>query len=64
VREVIDVAAEVIGRDLNPEVVARRPGDPAYLVATADRIRDELGWSATRDLTDMVRSAWSAWQAT
>lgn len=64
VREVIDVAAEVIGRDLNPEVVARRPGDPAYLVATADRIRDELGWSATRDLTDMVRSAWSAWQST
>ena len=64
VREVIDVAAEVIGRDLNPEVVARRPGDPAYLVATADRIRDELGWSATRDLTDMVASAWSAWQST
>ena len=63
VREVIDVASAVIGRDLNPEVVARRSGDPAYLVATADRIRDELGWTATRDLTDMVSSAWSAWSA-
>jgi len=63
VREVIDVAAEVIGRDLDAEVVPRRPGDPPYLVASAQRIRDELGWSATRDLPDMVRSAWSAWQS-
>ncbi len=60
VREVVDMASDVIGRDVNAEVVPRRAGDPAYLVASAERIRDELGWQPTRDLRDMVASAYSA----
>ena len=63
VREVIDVVGQVIGRDCNPEDVARRPGDPAVLVARADLIAADLSWKARYDLTDMVSSAWSAWSA-
>jgi UDP-glucose 4-epimerase len=62
VREVLDVVADVTGISVEPEVVARRPGDPARVAAGVDRIRDDLGWSATYDLRQMVESAWQAWQ--
>ena len=62
VREVLDTVAKVTGNDIKPVVVERRPGDPARIVASADRIRSELGWTAKHDLEDMVASAWAAWQ--
>ena len=62
VMDVLRVVAEVTGRDVDPEVVERRPGDPARVVAAVDRIREKLGFTATRDLEDMVRSAWDGWQ--
>ena len=62
VREVLDTVAKVTGNDIEPVVVERRPGDPARIVASADRIRSELGWTAKHDLEDMVASAWAAWQ--
>jgi UDP-glucose 4-epimerase len=40
--------------------VARRAGDPPELVASVDRISAELGWTARRDLSDMVASAYAA----
>lgn len=45
-----------------PEVVARRQGDPARVVASAEAIGKELGWSATHDIREMVASAWAGWQ--
>ena len=63
VREVMDMVSEVLGRDIAPEVVGRRAGDPAATWASTERIQRELGWYAGRDLRDMVTSAWSAWQA-
>ncbi len=63
VREVMDEISAVLGRDIDPEVVGRRPGDPPATFAATERITAELGWTATRDLRDMVASAWSAWQA-
>ncbi|MGE5528159.1 MAG: UDP-glucose 4-epimerase GalE [Patescibacteria group bacterium] len=58
-REVIAAAAEVTGAEIRVEQAPRRPGDPAVLVAGADRIRAELGWEpAHRDLREMVASAW------
>jgi len=63
VQDVLTVVAEVTGRDTTPEVVARRPGDPARIVAAVERIRTGLGFSATRDLHDMVASGWAAWRA-
>ncbi len=64
VRDVIAMVSDVVGEDVNAQDVARRPGDPAILVAQADRITEELGWRAQYDLRDMVSSAWQAWQVT
>ncbi len=58
VRQVIDVCAEVTGTEIGIDVTARRPGDPAVLVASAERIQAELGWRAERDLRAMAADAW------
>jgi UDP-glucose 4-epimerase len=63
VREIIVAVGAAVGDPgLTGEVEARRPGDPARSVAAADRIREELGWSARLGVRDMVESAWEAWQ--
>ncbi|WP_250403070.1 UDP-glucose 4-epimerase GalE [Streptomyces cellostaticus] len=61
VREMIDRVNAVTGYDRPPAVAARRPGDPARVVASADRIATELGWRAKRDVQDMIGSAWEGW---
>lgn len=61
VREVMTAVGDVTGLDVDPVVVARRPGDPARTVAAVDRIRSDLGWRARHDLRDMVESAWAGW---
>jgi len=63
VREVIDVCREVTGSDIGADVVARREGDPAVLVASSVRIQAELGWNAARDLRAMAADAWAFTQA-
>ena len=45
VKEVIDAAGEVTGREIVTQTVKRRAGDPAVLIASSDRIKQELGWS-------------------
>jgi UDP-glucose 4-epimerase len=61
VQEVIEVCRQVTGHPIPATVVARRPGDPAALVADSTRIRRELGWQPRYpDLADIVASAW-AW---
>ncbi|EST38386.1 UDP-glucose 4-epimerase [Streptomycetaceae bacterium MP113-05] len=63
VREIADLVAEVTGlRKPAPHVVARRRGDPARVVASADRIGRELGWAPRHDVRDMVTSAWEGWR--
>ena len=59
VRDVINVAAEVTGREIPTKTVARRAGDPAVLIASSDRIKSELGWSPQfQDMRKIVESAW------
>ncbi|HBA89969.1 MAG TPA: UDP-glucose 4-epimerase GalE [Geobacter sp.] len=59
VREVIQVVKEVSGVDFRVIEGPRRPGDPANLVAVADRIRNVLGWSPRyADLHTIVADAW------
>ncbi|HEX8476158.1 MAG TPA: UDP-glucose 4-epimerase GalE [Pyrinomonadaceae bacterium] len=61
VKELIDVAREVTGRDVPARVAPRRPGDPPALVASSEKIRRELGWSPQfQDLRKIIESAW-AW---
>ncbi|MFF9122894.1 UDP-glucose 4-epimerase GalE [Streptomyces sp. NPDC014889] len=61
VREMIDTINAVTGYDSVPTVAPRRRGDPARVVASADRITAELGWKARRDLSDMISTAWQGW---
>jgi UDP-glucose 4-epimerase len=62
VLEVIEVIGKVTGLDVTPDVVARRPGDPARIVAGVDHIREGLGFAAKHDLHSMVESAWAGWR--
>jgi len=60
VREVLDTAQKVTGKKIPIRVGARRPGDPAMLIASSEKIAAELGWHPTRqDLEDIIGSAWS-----
>ncbi|WP_217212094.1 UDP-glucose 4-epimerase GalE [Streptomyces sp. AC550_RSS872] len=61
VREMIDLINAITGYDRPPTVTPRRPGDPARVVASADRIATELGWKAKHDVQDMIASAWEGW---
>jgi len=59
VRQVINVAREVTGHPIPAVECDRRPGDPAQLVASSERIRRELGWTPLHpDLEEIVASAW------
>lgn len=64
VREVLDTVSAVLGHDVDPRDVERRPGDPAVLVARTEKVNRDLGWNAELDLLEMVESAWSAWSRT
>jgi len=63
VRQVIDVCAAVTGTSIGIDMAPRRPGDPAVLVASSERIQAELGWRANRDLRAMAADAWEFYQA-
>jgi UDP-glucose 4-epimerase len=58
-REVLAVAERVTGREIRHRVGPRRPGDPAVLIASASRAREQLGWRPDHDsIEDMIGSAW------
>ena len=57
--ELIEVARKITGHPIPTEVGPRRPGDPAILIASADSIRQELGWQPKHsDLETIVGDAW------
>lgn len=59
VKQVIDAARQVTGHPIPADVGPRRAGDPAILIASAEKIRDELGWQLQYpDITDIVQTAW------
>jgi UDP-glucose 4-epimerase len=60
VLEVLRACEEIIGRPIAHEIVGRRPGDPAVLIASPDRIVKELGWSPRfSEIRAIVRTAWN-----
>lgn len=60
VRQVVDAVKRISGRDFTVVEDARRPGDPATLVADVARAHDVLGWRACHsDLETIVRDAWA-----
>ena len=61
VREVIETARQVTGQRIPVSERPRRPGDSAILVASAQKIKRELGWKPQHDnLHEIITSAW-AW---
>lgn len=59
VREVIDVAREVTGREISVQETERRPGDSLALVAASQKVRKKLGWKPEfAELTTIVETAW------
>ncbi|MFC6080748.1 UDP-glucose 4-epimerase GalE [Sphaerisporangium aureirubrum] len=61
VHEVVSACREVTGHPIPANVRERRPGDPAVLVASSDRIQRELGWKPVRtDLYTIIGDAWAA----
>jgi len=61
VLEVVTAAEAVLGRPIPHEVVGRRPGDVARIWAGTERAEHVLGWTATRDLAEMLADHWR-WQ--
>ncbi len=58
-REVVQTCREVTGHPIPADFTARRAGDPAVLVASADAAADHLGWRPTRaDLHTIITDAW------
>ena len=60
--EVLDMIQKVTGNSIDPIVGKRRDGDPAALVADVGFAKEVLGWQSSRDLREIVASAWDAWQ--
>lgn len=59
VKEVVDVAREVTGKEIPAEIADRRPGDPAILVASSEKIKKKLGWSPKyTNLREIIEDAW------
>jgi UDP-glucose 4-epimerase len=59
IKQVIDAARQVSGRDIPVRVVDRRPGDFVVSVAASDKAHRMLGWKPARpDLTDIIGDAW------
>lgn len=59
VKQVIQAASDVTGCSIPWEAVNRRPGDPARLVASSDRLKSELGWQPMYpELHTIIEHAW------
>jgi UDP-glucose 4-epimerase len=64
VQEVVATARAVTGHDIPAVIAPRRAGDPATLVASSDRIREDLDWQPRfPHLKDIIESAWRWHQA-
>ncbi|MFP7254347.1 UDP-glucose 4-epimerase GalE [Terribacillus goriensis] len=59
VKELIDVAREVTGKEIPAKVGPRRAGDPAVLIASSAKAKEVLGWNPSRtDMKDIIGDAW------
>lgn len=58
VKEIIETCERLTGKKATIEIVGKRAGDPAILVASTKKIQQELGWRAEKSLTQMIEHAW------
>ncbi len=62
VKEMIDAARRITGREIKSEITSRRAGDPARLVAENSKAKNLLGWSAKYGLDEIITTAWNWYQ--
>ena len=63
VKEIIDAARKITGKEIPSEDVERRPGDPACLYATSKRAKELLGWEPKySDVETLVKTTWEVYQ--
>ena len=63
VKQVIDMVEKVTGKEIKREIAQRRAGDPAVLVASAEKAKKELGWKPEYDsLETIIETAWNFYQ--
>lgn len=59
VKEVIETAKKVTGKEIKAVISERRAGDPAVLVASSQKAKEVLKWNPTRNsLEEIIKSAW------
>lgn len=59
VKQVVELARKVTGKKIDMKIVGRREGDPAILIASSQKAKDELGWNPKMDdLETILSSAW------
>jgi UDP-glucose 4-epimerase len=63
VKEVIETCERVTGKQANVKLAERRAGDPAKLVASSQKIYEQLGWETKYSLEAMIETAWK-WHST
>ena len=63
VKEIIDAARKITGKEIPSEDVERRPGDPACLYATSKRAKELLGWEPKySDVDTLVKTTWEVYK--
>ena len=60
VKEIVETARKVTGREIPAKIEARRAGDPSTLIASNRKAREVLGWTTQRGLEQIISDAW-AW---
>lgn len=64
VKEMIQAAEKIVGHTINHDIVGRRAGDPAELVASSAFAHEKLGWSAKySDVDTLLKTTYEAYQA-
>jgi UDP-glucose 4-epimerase len=59
VHQIIDAVKRVTKINIKTEIAPRRPGDPAILIASSEKIKKDLYWSPQfTDIQDIIETAW------
>lgn len=60
VKQMLEAAREVTGKEIPATVVSRRAGDPSTLIAASDKAREVLGWKPQyTEVNKIIESAWN-----
>ncbi|RKQ30223.1 UDP-glucose 4-epimerase GalE [Oceanobacillus halophilus] len=60
VKEMIQTAEKVTGKEIPVQIGKRRPGDPSTLIASSEKAKQILGWNPTRtSITKIIEDAWN-----